>query len=215
MKRILSFLLVCLLSLCPLMALADSPSSIAWAVTPAKGDTSVSFTIGSLGNFFYHVWIVRDGNTLGYFNSNGDKVPFTSNSNSFDLLNDTDIFVNNGFAALEPGDEIKVRVGDSSSTIAQTIAQPAPDPTKAPVSEPEYIPVETVEVHERAVVEGIKESANVRSGPGTDTEVIGQVKAGETIELLQWNEGETWCKICYNGGNSIGWLYHEFIRPVK
>lgn len=78
-----------------------------------------------------------------------------------------------------------------------------------------YEPIEDITKYEQAIVVGCKEWANVRSGPGTDTEVVGQVTPGEQIELLQWNADETWCKILYNGGNNLGWLHYKFIKPVK
>lgn len=132
MKKTLGLmLLVCLLAACALPALADSPTSLAWARTPAQGDTRIDFTIGSLGNFFYHVSIARDGQSLGYENHDGDRQTFTSLDNTFDLLHDTDLFVNNGFTALEAGDELMLRVGEGVDPWA-TLRYTIPTPVVAP-----------------------------------------------------------------------------------
>lgn len=82
-------------------------------------------------------------------------------------------------------------------------------------SSDDWEPVEDIKSYEQAIVIKCREWANVRSGPSTDHEIVGQVYLGETIELLQWNKDETWCKILYNGGNNLGWLYYKFIKPVK
>ena len=79
-------------------------------------------------------------------------------------------------------------------------------------SEPEPAPRSN---YEKAIVVNVKEWANVRSGPGIDTEIAGRVYLGEQIELLQWNKDETWCKVLYNDGNNLGWLHYKFIKPVQ
>lgn len=69
--------------------------------------------------------------------------------------------------------------------------------------------------YEQAIVIHCKEWANVRSGPGTNYEIVGQVVLGETIELLEWNKDESWCKVTYNGGSKLGWLWYKFIKPIQ
>ena len=74
---------------------------------------------------------------------------------------------------------------------------------------------EVVKTNERARVGHCKEWVNVRSGPGTDYDVIGRAYLDEIIELLEWNKGETWCKVLYNNGNALGWIHGRFIIPLK
>lgn len=69
--------------------------------------------------------------------------------------------------------------------------------------------------HEKATVVKAKNGADIRVGPGKSYDVIGQVKNGETIELLEWNANESWCKVLYNNGNNLGWLYYKYIEPIK
>lgn len=69
--------------------------------------------------------------------------------------------------------------------------------------------------YEKARIGNCREWVNVRSGPGTEYEIIGRAYLNEKIELLQWNKDETWCDIIYNGGNNRGWVYWTFIIPYK
>lgn len=219
MKRTASLVLACLLLTCAFAALADSPSSLAWVTPPAVGDTSVRFTIGSLGDFFYHVWITRDGQILAYFNSDGSAVPFTSLENTFDFINDTDLFTNAGFTGILTGDTVSVRVGERTSLIEHTISAPTPEPSAPPII---TIPADQggtttnnpMPDYQKGVVARVKEWANVRSGPGTDYDISGRATLGEDLLLIQWNKAETWCKVYYNDAGSVGWLYHKFIKVV-
>lgn len=70
-------------------------------------------------------------------------------------------------------------------------------------------------VYEKAVIGNCKEWVNVRSGPGMDSEVFGRAYLGEIVELLQWNDGETWCKVLFSGGNNAGWVHGKFIIPQR
>lgn len=79
----------------------------------------------------------------------------------------------------------------------------------------DFVPLAEGSGHEQAVVVNCREWANVRSGPGTEYEIIGRVHPGEWISLLQWNWDETWCNILYDGESRLGWLHYAFIRPVK
>lgn len=71
---------------------------------------------------------------------------------------------------------------------------------------------EPVRENQRATVINVREYANVRALPSTDAAITGQVSLGETIELLEWDETGTWCKIIYNGGSNLGWLHGKFIK---
>lgn len=78
----------------------------------------------------------------------------------------------------------------------------------------DWEPAEAIKGYEQAIVVKCKEWANVRSGPGTDHEIIGRVRLHEKISLLQWNADETWCKILYDGDTKTGWLRYSFIKPI-
>lgn len=84
---------------------------------------------------------------------------------------------------------------------------------------PQYIiPVKptTSGLYQTAIVGGsIKEWASIRSGAGTDFPAVDKVYLGETLELVQWNQSETWCKVLYRGGTKAGWIFGEFIVPQK
>lgn len=384
MKRAISAIMLCLLLTgLALPTLADdSDPALVWSRVPGEGDTTVAFHIDRLGSFFYHIWITRDGNSMGYFNGyppeTGSKVEFTTLDNTFDLIHDTDVFTDKGFAGLLPGDTIKVRVGSGANVIAHTLPTEAPKDitsftipgqvgntiildtditvtmpartditalaptivhtgasiapasgaardftggvlytvtaadglTKTYTAHVVVLPVdkeilsftipgqvssvvgvdtvlvtmpkgtdvraltpeivytgvsiapdsgETVDFtgpvdytiaaadsstyvyrvtvraqadsprgegavipakeagpsYEQAIVTGVKEWANIRSAPSTDAEIIGRVSLGEGISLNRWNADESWCEVYYANGTRIGWLYGEFIRPVK
>lgn len=67
--------------------------------------------------------------------------------------------------------------------------------------------------YEQATIGHCGEWANVRSGPGTDYDIIGQALLNETVELIEWDATGTWCKVFYNGGESTGWVHGSFIIP--
>lgn len=58
---------------------------------------------------------------------------------------------------------------------------------------------------QEAIIE--ENNLNVRSGPGTDNERVGQVNAGESYEILE--EEEEWVKIQLEG--ITGWVTKEFV----
>lgn len=66
--------------------------------------------------------------------------------------------------------------------------------------------------NQTATVVNVREYANIRTLPSTDATIVGQVALGEIIELVEWDETDTWCKIIYNGGSNLGWLHGKFIK---
>ena len=52
--------------------------------------------------------------------------------------------------------------------------------------------------------------ARVRAGPGTDTDEVAVVPAGETIQVFEIAEDGTWYKV---GG--MGYIFHELLEPVE
>ena len=52
---------------------------------------------------------------------------------------------------------------------------------------------------------------NVRKGPGTTFEKIGQVKPGEIYELVSENPEKTWYELKLTGGTT-GWVIKEYAK---
>lgn len=77
------------------------------------------------------------------------------------------------------------------------------------------VPPIPAQTREKAALGNCKEWAHVRSGPGAHFGEVGKAYLGETLELLQWSADGNWCKVFYNGGNNVGWIYGAFIIPEK
>lgn len=100
--------------------------------------------------------------------------------------------------------------GTDTQSFTLTITEkPTPSSGGGGIAEPEPEPVQ---MHQKATVANCNESANIRALPSTDAEIIGEVLAGETIELLKWDASGSWCKVLYSGGNHTGWLHGQFIQ---
>ncbi len=52
--------------------------------------------------------------------------------------------------------------------------------------------------------------ARVRAGPGTDTDEVAVVPAGNTVQVFEIVEDGTWYKV---GG--MGYIFHELLEPVE
>ncbi len=52
--------------------------------------------------------------------------------------------------------------------------------------------------------------AKVRAGPGTDTDEVAVVPAGNTIQVFEIVEDGTWYKV---GG--MGYIFHELLDPME
>ncbi len=69
---------------------------------------------------------------------------------------------------------------------------------------------------QRALLDGsmlqfkTKTRAKVRAGPGTDTEEVAVVPAGNIIQVFEIVEDGTWYKV---GG--MGFIFHELLEPVE
>lgn len=60
-----------------------------------------------------------------------------------------------------------------------------------------------------AYIVGVKEFANVRSGPGTNHAIAGQAMLGEEVLLQRWDD--EWVYALYNDATQIGWIHGKFI----
>ncbi|MDZ5255151.1 SH3 domain-containing protein [Clostridium sp. LIBA-8841] len=67
------------------------------------------------------------------------------------------------------------------------------------------------EVYAKGMVTGIETSLNVRKGPGTNYEVIGSLKDGDVVQLV--NNGVVWFKIKY--GSGYGYVHSDYIIKLN
>lgn len=67
----------------------------------------------------------------------------------------------------------------------------------------------------QARVINVEEYANVRSGPGMQYEIIGNVALGESIKLHQWSSDGVWCQVFFENDTQIAWLNEKFIDIRK
>lgn len=99
---------------------------------------------------------------------------------------------------------------DHEPGIPGAVDAPEPEPPKPPEKpeEPE-VPV----VHTGRVI-GISSYLRVRSGPGPEHEVIGQLLEGDTVEILEEIEG--WYMIRYPvDGDSRGYVSAEYVIEIE
>ncbi len=55
---------------------------------------------------------------------------------------------------------------------------------------------------------------NVRSGPGTDFDIVGTMNSGERVQLMARNDAGSWWAICCVGEAGVpGWASAQFIKP--
>ena len=91
-------------------------------------------------------------------------------------------------------------------------SQPTPEPT--PVPEYEGLSVQPTTYYNEGeqptytVTDG--NNLNMRGGPGTDYDKIGQVPASTGVTALGTNEDGSWVVVNYNG--TYGWLKTEFLN---
>ncbi|MDL2318877.1 SH3 domain-containing protein [Eubacteriales bacterium OttesenSCG-928-A19] len=62
-----------------------------------------------------------------------------------------------------------------------------------------------------AYIGNCKSFVNLRDGPSTEEDIIGELTLGTQISLLQWNRAGDWCKILYDNDRRAGWVFGEFI----
>ena len=97
---------------------------------------------------------------------------------------------------------------------AEPEATPEPTPEPTPVPEYEGLSVQPTTYYNEGeqptytVTDG--NNLNMRSGPGTDYDKIGQVPASTSVTALGANEDGSWVVVNYNG--TYGWLKTEFLN---
>ena len=97
---------------------------------------------------------------------------------------------------------------------AEPEATPEPTPEPTPVPEYEGLSVQPTTYYNEGeqptytVTDG--NNLNMRGGPGTDYDKIGQVPASTGVTALGTNEDGSWVVVNYNG--TYGWLKTEFLN---
>lgn len=97
---------------------------------------------------------------------------------------------------------------------AEPEATPEPTPEPTPVPEYEGLSVQPTTYYNEGeqptytVTDG--NNLNMRGGPGTDYDKIGQVPAATGVTALGTNEDGSWVVVNYNG--TYGWLKTEFLN---
>lgn len=97
---------------------------------------------------------------------------------------------------------------------AEPEATPEPTPEPTPVPEYEGLSVQPTTYYNEGeqptytVTDG--NNLNMRGGPGTDYDKIGQVPASTSVTALGTNEDGSWVVVNYNG--TYGWLKTEFLN---
>lgn len=81
---------------------------------------------------------------------------------------------------------------------------PVPTEAPAPTNTPEPTAVPAVKVN-------VNQTVNVRSGPGTAYPRVGQVDAGQSLEVTGRNDDGSWVQINYSDGQ--GWVIVSLIQP--
>lgn len=68
---------------------------------------------------------------------------------------------------------------------------PEPTPTSTPMPEPTNVPEE----NQPPIVTAGDSNINVRSGPGTDYDVVGTLSAGQSLEIVGRNSDSSWWQV--------------------
>jgi len=106
-------------------------------------------------------------------------------------------------------------VPPSNASVTPALASPtlAPSLTPLPSSTPlPPSPTATVTpLSGKAVVQ-----LNVRSGPGTDYDVLGMIQAGAALALTGKNEATTWLQVEYAAGaDGKGWVTAAYVQTLQ
>jgi ABC-type branched-subunit amino acid transport system substrate-binding protein len=101
-------------------------------------------------------------------------------------------------ARFEDEQRVELEDDETGGGVVIVRATPTPRPTNTPV------PTATLDGVYATVVSQV---LNVRTGPGTNYDVLGQLREGETVRLIGANVNFTWAVIEFRGGQ--GWISTE------
>ena len=103
----------------------------------------------------------------------------------------------------------------SSDPAAESAAEPTPTPEPTPVTfdglseQPATVYAEGEQPTFTVTPDS---TMNMRAGPGTDFDRVGQIPAGTTVTALGANADETWIVVEYEG--TYGWLTKEYLNAA-
>ncbi len=94
--------------------------------------------------------------------------------------------------------------GDKEKEPSPTPEAPSTIPTPSPTPEPVYITENIGTVYD------VSSFLRIRSGPGTNYDVLGEAHSGDKFTVLELNvDGGAWHKISYNGGE--GFVHGDYL----
>ena len=141
---------------------------------------------------------------------NGDAAPATSDTTSAAAgVNDPTA---DSFTAEATGDTAEPPAEEQPAEEQPAEPEPTPEPTPVPTFDGLSVQPTTYynegEQPTYTVTDG--NNLNMRGGPGTDYDKIGQVPASTGVTALGTNEDGSWVVVNYNG--TYGWLKTEFLN---
>ena len=115
-----------------------------------------------------------------------------------------------------PAEGVDDPTADNFTAESASAEEVPPEPTPEPTLVPEYegLSVQPTTYYNEGeqptytVTDG--NNLNMRGGPGTDYDKIGQVPASTGVTALGTNEDGSWIVVNYNG--TYGWLKTEFLN---
>ncbi len=93
------------------------------------------------------------------------------------------------------------------------VEAPAPQPTPVPPTPEPPTPAPTPAPPPQASFTVTTATLNVRSGPGTNYNVIGQIRQGQTFPITGKNPAGNWWQFDYNG--RPGWVSGQLVRVTN
>ncbi|NIO72479.1 MAG: protein kinase [Anaerolineae bacterium] len=100
-------------------------------------------------------------------------------------------------------------VPPTDTSVPPTSTPVAPTYTPLPPTDTAVPPTDTPTPKPVAVVQA--EAMNVRGGPGTEYDVLGQVKQGDKLEILARTEGSDWLQVRLTDGKE-GWVSAQLVE---
>ncbi len=99
-----------------------------------------------------------------------------------------------------------------TATPSPTAVAATPTP-EVPTATPEPPTPEATPTSDRAAFTVASTTVNVRSGPGTNYGVIGQLRQGQTVTITGKNPSGDWWQFDYNGRQ--GWVFGQNVRVTN
>ena len=117
-------------------------------------------------------------------------------------------------------DEIPTQAAETPALEPTAAHTSVPSPTPKTAASPTPLPTQTLPPTPSAKLVGVVNGdvVNVREGPSTAYPILGQVRAGDDVEILGKNEEGSWWQICCLGDGATGdkqpgWMAAEFVDP--